>query len=416
MIMRRTPNNEIIIAADLGTQKMAVAVAEMSGDGSLTLLGVGESVSAGMRKAEVTDFGHARAAARMALADAERRTQAEISEVYLTMSGTHLASRNESVRVATSGEDEHRVTGGTLEELHQLAAHLPLPRDHAILHELLRGYSLDRGVASVNPLGVHTEQIEAHYHLVTGKRTRLQTGVQCVADQKIRVKGCTFSSYASGLAVLTDEGKQRGAVVIDLGAGVTDVSVWRDGAVVHSCVHGVGGDHLSQDLSIGLEIPYARAEKLKRDLGTLALAAEEADEKITLPREISFDGRTFYKEAMVQILQARMVEILEMVRDDVEAQGLWSAVETEVVVTGGGARMRGLARLASEILPRPVRIGRARDFLGEQGDLERPELAAVLGTLRYAAEHEMREAGRPQGLKKLSQSIGRMFSAMRFLA
>ena len=113
MIMRSTPSNEILIAADLGTQKMAVAVAEMAGDGSLTLLGVGESASAGMRKAEVTDFGHARAAARMALADAERRTQAEVSEVYLTLSGTHLASRNESVRVATSGEDEHRVTENT---------------------------------------------------------------------------------------------------------------------------------------------------------------------------------------------------------------------------------------------------------------------------------------------------------------
>ena len=416
MIMRRTPTEEILIATDLGTQTMKVAVAEMSEDGALTLLGVGESASAGMRKAEVTDFGYAQTAARVALAEAERRTQAEITEVYLSLSGTHLNSRNETVRGVTVAEDDHRVTEGSLEELHKLAANLPLSRDHAILHELLRGYSLDRGVGSGQPLGVHTEQIEAHYHLVTGKRTKLQSAVQCVADQKIRVKGCTFSGYASGLAVLTDEGKQRGAVVIDLGAGVTDVSVWRDGAVVHSCVHGVGGDHLSQDLSIGLEIPYARAEKVKRELGTVTLAAEEQDEKITLPREISFDGRTFYKEAMVQVLQARMAEILEIVRDDIEAQGLWSAVETEVVVTGGGARMRGLARLASEILPRPVRIGRARDFLGEQGDLERPELAAVLGTLRYAAEHEMKEAGRPQGLKKISQSIGRMFSAMRFLA
>ena len=414
MILRTPTPNEIIIAADLGTQKMAVAVAELTADGSLTLLGVGESASAGMRKAEVTDFGHARLAARMALADAERRTQAEVSEVYLNLSGTHLASRNESVRVATLAEDEHRVTEGTLEELHQLAAHLPLPRDHAVLHELLRGYSLDRGVASVHPLGVHTEQIEAHYHLVTGKHTRLKTGVQCFADQKIRVKGCTFSSYASGLAVLPEEGRRRGAVVIDLGAGVTDVSVWNEGAVIHSAVHGVGGDHLTQDLSIGLEIPYARAEKLKKELGTLALAPEEADEKINLPREISFDGRTFYKQAMVQVLQARMAEILEMVRDDIGNQGLWGVVESEVVITGGGARMRGLARLASEIFPKPVRIGRARDFLGEQGDLERPELASVLGTLRYAAEHELREAGRPQGLKKWSQSIGRMFSAMRF--
>ena len=416
MIMRRTPANEILIATDLGTQKMTVAVAEMAADGSLTLLGVGESVSAGMRKAEVTDFNHARAAARMALAEAERRTQAEISEVYLTLSGTHLCSRNESVRVATMAEDEHRVTAETLEELNKLASNLPLNRDHAILHELLRGYSLDRGVASNHPIGVHTEQIEAHYHLVSGKRTRLQTAVQCVADQKIRVKGCTFSGYASGLAVLGDEARDRGTVVVDLGAGVTDVTVWRDDAVVHSAVHGVGGDHLSQDLSIGLEIPYARAEKLKRECGSLVLDPAERDEKISLPREISFDGKTFYKEAMVQILQARTAEILEMIRDDLEAQNLWGAVETDVVITGGGARMRGLARLASEILPRPVRIGRARDFLGEQGDLERPELATVLGTLKYAAECEHREAGQTQGWRKIQKSLGRMVSAIRFLA
>jgi len=416
MIMRRTPANEILIATDLGTQKMTVAVAEMAADGSLTLLGVGESTSAGMRKAEVTDFNHARAAARMALAEAERRTQAEISEVYLTLSGTHLSSRNESVRVATLSEDENRVTEDTLEELNKLASNLQLNRDHAILHELLRGYSLDRGVASNHPLGVHTEQIEAHYHLVSGKRTRLQTAVQCVADQKIRVKGCTFSGYASGLAVLGEEARNRGTVVVDMGAGVTDVTVWRDDAVVHSAVHGVGGDHLSQDLSIGLEIPYARAEKLKRECGGLVLDPAERDEMINLAREISFDGKTFYKEAMVQILQARTAEILELIRDDLEQQNLWGAVETDVVITGGGARMRGLARLASEILPRPVRIGRARDFLGEQGDLERPELATVLGTLRYAAECERRDAGQTQGWRKIQKSLGRMVSAMRFLA
>ena len=394
---------------------MTVAVAEMAEDGALTLLGVGESASAGMRKAEVTDFGYAQAAARMALAEAERRTQAEITEVYLSLSGTHLSSKNESVRGVTLAEDENRVTENTLEELHTLGANLPLSRDHAILHELLRGYSLDRGVGSVQPLGVHTEVIEAHYHLVTGKRTRLQTAVQCVADQKIRVKGCTFSAYASGLAVLTEESKKRGAVVVDLGAGVTDVSVWRDNAVVHSAVHGVGGDHLSQDLSIGLEIPYARAEKLKKEIGSVVLEPMEKDEKITLAREISFDGRSFFKEAMVQILQARMAEIWQMIRDDLEEQNLWSAVETEVVVTGGGARLRGLSRVASEILPRPVRIGRARDFLGEQSDLERPEFSTVLGTLRYAAECERREAGQVKGWRKIQKSLGRVVAGMRFL-
>ena len=416
MIMRRTPTEEILIATDLGTQTMKVAVAEMSEDGALTLLGVGESASAGMRKAEVTDFGYAQTAARVALAEAERRTQAEITEVYLSLSGTHLNSRNETVRGVTVAEDDHRVTEGSLEELHKLAANLPLSRDHAILHELLRGYSLDRGVGSGQPLGVHTEQIEAHYHLVTGKRTLLQTAVQCVADQKIRVKGCTFSAYASGMAVLSDDAKKRGAVVIDLGAGVTDVAVWRDDAVVHSAVHGVGGDHLTQDLSIGLEVPYARAERLKKEMGSVVLEPMEKDEKITLAREVSFDGRVFFKEAMVQILQARMAEIWQIIKDDLEEQNLWSAIETEVVVTGGGARLRGLSRLASEILPRPVRIGRARDFLGEQSDLERPEFSTVLGTLRYAADCERRESSQLKGWRKIQKSLGRVVSGMRFLA
>ena len=125
MIMRKTSSSEILIATDLGTQKMTVAVAEMAEDGSLTLLGVGESVSAGMRKAEVTEFGYAQAAARMALAEAERRTQAEITEVYLSLSGTHLCSRNESVRGATFEEDENRVTENTLAELTSLATNLP---------------------------------------------------------------------------------------------------------------------------------------------------------------------------------------------------------------------------------------------------------------------------------------------------
>jgi len=142
----------------------------------------------------------------------------------------------------------------------------------------------------------------------------------------------------------------------------------------------------------------------------------EKDEKVTLAREVSFDGRSFFKEAMVQILQSRMGEILQIIKDDLEEQNLWGAVETEVVVTGGGARMRGLSRLASEILPRPLRIGRARDFLGEQSDLERPEFSTVLGTLKYAGECERREASQVKGWRKIQKSLGKVVSGMRFLA
>jgi cell division protein FtsA len=181
-------------------------------------------------------------------------------------------------------------------------------------------------------------------------------------------------------------------------------------------VHGVGGDHLTQDLSIGLEVPYARAERLKKEMSSVVLEPMEKDEKITLAREVSFDGRVFFKEAMVQILQARMAEIWQIIKDDLEEQNLWSAIETEVVVTGGGARLRGLSRLASEILPRPVRIGRARDFLGEQSDLERPEFSTVLGTLRYAADCERRESSQLKGWRKIQKSLGRVVSGMRFLA
>ena len=148
----------------------------------------------------------------------------------------------------------------------------------------------------------------------------------------------------------------------------------------------------------------------------MVLEPMEKDEKVTLAREISFDGRTFFKEAMVQILQARMSEIWQIIQADLEEQNLWSAIEGEVVVTGGGARLKGLSRLASEILPRPVRVGRARDFLGEQSDLERPEFSTVLGTLRYAAENERREANQAKGWRKIQKSIGKVVSGMRFLA
>jgi cell division protein FtsA len=158
------------------------------------------------------------------------------------------------------------------------------------------------------------------------------------------------------------------------------------------------------------------AEKLKKEMGSVILEEGEKDERITLPRDISFDGRSFYKEAMTQILQARMAETLQIVRDDLEEQNLWGAVETEVVLTGGGARLRGLGRLASEIFPRPVRIGRARDFLGEQSDLERPEFSTVLGTLKYAAETERKEANQTVGWRKIQKSLGRMVSSLKFLA
>ncbi|MDX6767681.1 MAG: cell division protein FtsA [Candidatus Methylacidiphilales bacterium] len=404
---------EVIAALEIGTHKVAVAVAELRQDGSLALLGVGESNAVGVRKGLIRDFNRAQEAVKAALLDAEQKTEVEIGQVFLSVSGTHLCSRNVMVRTSIE-EEEGTVTPEHIQTLGEMAFQSPIPSDHELVHELLQFYHLDNRTRTTDPVGLSSRSLEAGYHLVHGLRTCLETQVRCVAELGVEVAGVALASYVSAQSVLTAEDKNNGAVLVDLGAGVTDYIVYVGGAIVHSGVIGLGGDHLTQDLTLGLKMPTRQGEEMKIRHGDLFLDPRARDEKITLPREDSFAERTVWLQSVTDILHVRQREILELIRNDLENKGLWGQIGSKIYFTGGASRMKGLGTMAAKIFPVPCSVVNEFRFEGDQTYNRRSDLSTVLGLLRYA-QIVMRQSERPRGLARIGRSFRDLLSAMNLL-
>ena len=265
-----------------------------------------------------------------------------INEVYLAITGAHIRSMNVRHSVVVNNPN-NEVTEDHLDELRDLAQKHALPADYSLVHELLQHYVLDDNSVTDNPLGLASRRLAADYHLVYGMSTRLLTTIRCIKELSVEVKNFALSSYATAQAVLTKGRKQLGAVVINLGGGLTDWVAYERGAVVHSGVLAVGGDHLTNDLVAGLKIPYARAEALKKQHGSVVLRPEEAEEQIILDGAYNFEERRIWRESVCTILQARQAETLEIVLDDLERQPFWQDFAGSIFLTGGASQIDGLA-------------------------------------------------------------------------
>jgi len=406
-------SRNIVVALEVGSTKVAAAVGEIRPDGTLALLGIGEGPSGQVRKCEIVDFEVAQGCVRDALAEAEQKTDVVIAEVYLTITGAHIRSSNTRVTTLINNDGDE-ITGDHIQELHDMATAQPLPTDHAIVHHLLQHYVLDDGSTTDNPVGLASKQLTAHFHQVYGLATRLQTTIRCVKELSIDVKNYALSSYATAQAVLSRNQKQLGAIVINLGGGVSDYIAYQKGAVVHTGILGVGGDHLTNDIVSGLKIPYAKAEQLKKSEGSVILHPDQKEERIMLPGAYNFEERQIYRESLNTIMQARQAEIFEIILEDLQNASFWPDFAGTVYITGGASQVKGLIELASQIFPCPVELAHQFPFDGDQNYGRRPDLSTLLGLLHYARQAEL-EVPATRGFARVGQSLRRALASMRLI-
>jgi cell division protein FtsA len=404
-------SRNIVVALEVGSTKVVAAVGEIRPDGTLALLGIGEGPSGQVRKCEIVDFEVAQGCVRDALAQAEQKCDIVIAEVYLAISGAHIRSSNIRVTTAINNEGDE-ITAEHLQELQDMATSQPLPTDHAIVHHLLQHYVLDDGSMTDNPIGLASKHLNAHFHQVYGLATRLQTTIRCVKELSIDVKNYALSSYATAQAVLTRNQKNLGAVVINLGGGLSDYIAYQKGAVVHTGVLGVGGDHLTNDIVSGLKIPYAKAELLKKTEGSVILNPAEEEETIMLPGAYNFEERKLYRASLNTIMQARQAEIFDIILEDLQSAPFWSEFHGTVYLTGGASQVAGLVELATQIFPCPVELAHQSPFDGDQNYARRPDLSTLMGLLHYARRAEL-EVGSARGLARVGQSLKRALASMR---
>ena len=295
--------DNIFVGLEIGTSKICAVVAEARHDGSLKIIGVGNVPARGVRKGEIVDFETAKRCVHDAIVDAEEKSDVEISEVYLGITGSHIRSfNNRGVVVLEEGREE--IDEQDLDDVRTNAREVSLPMEDCILHTIIQHYYVDGQDGVLNPVGLLGKKLEADFHIVYGIRTRIQNEIRCVKELELEPADVIINSFATAQAVLEKNQKQLGAVLIDIGGGTTDFVVYVDGAVKQSGVLAVGGDHITNDISIGLKIPTARAEKLKVDEGNVTLGTAFPGETILLKDETGFAGREIERESLNQIIHA----------------------------------------------------------------------------------------------------------------
>jgi len=375
--------DNIFVGLEIGTSKICTVVAEARGDGTLKVIGVGNVPTRGVRKGEIVDFDTAKRCVHDAIADAEEKSDVEISEVYMGITGSHIRSfNNRGVVMLEEGREE--IDGQDLEDVRANAREVSLPIDDCILHTIVQHYYVDGQDGVLNPVGLLGKKLEADFHIVYGIRTRIQNAIRCVKELELEPADVIINSFAAAQAVLEKSHKQLGALVIDIGGGTTDFVIYVDGAVKQSGVLAVGGDHITNDISIGLKIPTARAEKLKIEEGDVTLATAFPGETILLRDETGFAGREVEREALNQIIHARLREALQIVKRQIETEQSLHYIGAGVFITGGCSQIRGLQHLASEIFEMPVTMAHALPMAGVTSAFENPHFSTALGLVKYA--------------------------------
>jgi cell division protein FtsA len=396
--------DRLLVGLEIGTFKVCAVVAESRPDGSLRILGVGESKSVGIRKGEIVDFNNAIQCVRDAIADAEEKADAEIESVWVAVTGAHIQSLNH--RGATSiPEDRGEIDDEDIRDVEAAAKEVNIPDQNWFIHTITQHYYVDNQEGVVNPIGMVGHKLEADFHIVHGVKTRIQNTLRCVKEANVAAEEVVINSVASAQVVLDQHQKDLGAIVLDIGGGTTDYIVYIDGAVQHSGVLAIGGDHITNDISIGLRIPIARAERLKTEEGSANPDEAQPGDTIILKNDSGFSGCEIERSNLNRIIYARVRELFELVRRDIAAHCDLDLVRAGVMLTGGCSRLRGIQQVAAEVFDQPVHSVAAQEVTGPTSVFQNPQYATAIGVVKYAQLMQIEEE--PASLFKKIGSIFR---------
>ena len=401
--------SKIYAGLEIGTSTICVVVGEVLGNGSIKILGVGQAPSRGVRKGEIVDFETAQTCLNDALVEAEEKSDVEISSVYLAVSGSHIESlcNKGSIRIPEV-EGINEITEEDLDEVREIARDIKLPPENVFLHSIIRDYYVDGQEKVQNPVGRQGEVVEADYHIIHGIKTRLQNTIRCVREIPINVEEVVFSPIAAAQVMLKREHKDRGSLLIDIGGGVTDYVMYTGGSVAQSGCIGVGGDHITNDISVVMKIPLTRSEKLKIEHGA-ALVEDDGGDSIFLEDGPLTSGLEIDKELLNQIINARATEIFEQLKDRITKHDDLDTLGAGVFLTGGGSKLKGIDKLAEEILGLPVSLARISSMSGASAPFENPQLATSMGLIRYAQMIDSDRSDNDNMITKIGKKLGGIF-------
>ena len=403
----------IIVGLDVGTTKVCTIVGIQNQNSEIEIIGVGTHPSYGLKKGQVVNVDKTVKSIKCSLEDARLMAGVSIDRATIGVAGNHIYSFNSSGVVAVKGKE---ITSYDVERVIEAAKAVVIPSDREILHIIPQEYRVDNTAGIKNPVGMCGVRLESHVHVVTGEISLIQNLVKCVENAGLVAEQVILQPIASSEAVLSSEEKDMGVALIDIGGGTTDVAVWKDGSLIHSCIIPVGGNHFTNDLAVALKIPHTEAERIKINHGSVL------KEKLNQNSSISVQGLEGTKPRKVslgliaEVLGARGDEIFSMIKKMLSEKSLENEITGGYVLTGGGALIGDLTGLAEYILERPVKVGYPKSFGGLTNIMQNPKFSTVLGLLIESGNNVMRlgdnrEYDGPSGdlIGKLSDSIKSVF-------
>lgn len=373
----------MIVGLDVGTSKVICLVGEVMDDGTLEIVGIGSHSSKGMKRGVVINIESTVQSIQRAVEEAELMAGCNIHSVYVSVAGSHIRSLNSHGIVAVK---DGEVQEADVERVIDAAQAVPIPSDQRVLHILPQEYNIDAQEGIKDPLGMSGVRLEANVHLISGAANAVMNVEKCIKRCGLGVDGVILSQLASSYSSLSEDEKELGVCLVDIGGGTADIAVWIDGAIHHTAVIPVAGDQVTNDISMALRTPTLHAEEIKTKYACAMSARANAEQTIEVPSVGDRQPRSISRHALAEVVEARYEEIYSLVLDELRRSGFAEIIPAGVVITGGTSLMEGAIELAERVFDMPVRLSVPEGVKGMSDIVDNPIYSTSVGLLLYGAK------------------------------
>ncbi len=390
--MSRRQQNEMIVGLDIGTSKVVAIVGEINPDGEVEIIGLGSQPSRGMKKGVVVNIESTVQSIQRAVQEAELMADCQVHSVYTGIAGSHIKSLNSHGMVAI--KDKREVSHADVERVVDAARAVAIPAEQRVLHVIPQEFIIDGQEGIKEPVGMSGIRLDARVHLVTAADSAMQNIEKCVRRCHLEVDDIILEQLASSYAVLTEDEKELGVCMVDIGGGTTDIAVFTEGAIRHTAVIPIAGDQVTNDIAVAMRTPTQYAEEIKIKYASALKQLASPDETIEVPGVGDRPPRQLSRQVLASVVEPRYEELLGLVQAELKHSGYLELLGAGIVLTGGSSRMQGVVELAEEVFHLPVRLGVPQHVKGLADVVRNPIYATGVGLLLYGL-HNRREGRSP---------------------
>jgi cell division protein FtsA len=384
---------DLIVGLDIGTSTVKAVVGEILPDGNISIVGVGEHKSRGMEKGGVNDLNLVVQSVRSAVEQMELMADCHVSSVFMSISGRHVQCQNESGMVPINNQE---VTQDDVDNVIHAARSVPMAAERKLLHVLPQEFVIDVQEGIKNPIGMSGVRMVAAAHIITCADDMAKNLVKCVENCDLTVDKTIFSALASSYAVLTDDERELGVCVVDIGGGTIDIVIYTDGAIRHTAVIPLGGNQITSDIAKIFRTPMNNAEQIKVNYACALKDMVSMEETIEVPSVGGRPSRAMSRHTLAEVIEPRYHELLEIAYEQIKGSGLEDQIAAGLVLTGGTAKMEGAVEFAEEVFHMPVRVGKPHSVKGLAEYVDDPSYATAVGLLQYGKQDSNNKKALPK--------------------